>query len=420
MRFVTVTYGTEGDARPLAALNRALIDAGHEARLLADISTLGSAAALGVPAIAIAGDIKAAFQHGDALARVVGKGGGFADTAKALAHLANANAEAWMRETLEAARGCDAVIVGGLAAFVGLSVAEHLGIAAIGTGLIPITPTAEFPSPFLRPGMIPSWLNRTSHRVVNGLIWRAFRARTNAARAGTMGLAPRRRLWTDHPMLYGISPSLLPRPRDWPNNAVICGQWVPPATGWTPPAALAAFLAAGEPPLYVGFGSMAGLDRRTLLAALLPAVGGRRALFYPGWSGVEPSDLPANFLTIGDTPHDWLFPRVSVVVHHGGGGTSHSAVRAGVPSVAVPFAGDQFFWADRLQRAGVASPSVAAKDVTASALGRGITLAESAGMRSRASALGAAMSAEDGLGRAVAQIERLALGDMRCTRSSAG
>lgn len=408
MKFVAVTYGTEGDARPLAALSRALIDAGHEARLLADGSTLDSAAALGVPTTAIAGDMKAALQRDRAVSGVVRRGGGFADTAKALAHIANANAEAWMQTTLEAARGCDALIVGGLAAFVGFSVAEHLGIAAIGTGLIPITPTAEFASPFLRPGLVPRWLNRTSHRLVNGLIWRAFRARINAARARTMGLARRRRLWADPPMLYGISPSLLPRPRDWPDNAMVCGQWVRPATGWTPPAALAAFLAAGEPPLYVGFGSMAGLDRRSLLAALLPAVGGRRALFYPGWSGVEPSDLPANFLAIGDTPHDWLFPQVSMVVHHAGSGTSHSAVRAGVASVTVPFAGDQFFWADCLERSGVAPSAVAAKDVTASALGRGIALAESAGMRSRAAALGAAMGAEDGLARAVAEIERLA------------
>ncbi|HEV2673876.1 MAG TPA: glycosyltransferase [Aliidongia sp.] len=406
MKFVTVTYGTEGDTRPLAALSRALIDAGHDARLLADAATLGSAAALDVPATAISGDIKAAL--GEALSGAVDRGGGFADTAKTLAHIANANAEAWMRETLEAAQGCDAVILGGLAAFVGLSVAEHLGIPAIGTGLIPITPTAEFPSPFLRPGLIPGWLNRTSHRLVNGLIWRAFRARLNAARTGTMGLAPRRRLWTNHPMLYGISPSLLPRPRDWPDSALVCGQWAIPATAWTPPPALDAFLAAGDPPLYVGFGSMAGLDRLGLLAALIPALGGRRALFYPGWSGVGSTDLPAHVLAIGDTPHDWLFPRVSMVVHHGGAGTSHSVARASVPSVVVPFAGDQFFWADCLRHAGVAPPWFAAKDLTASALGRGIALADDAALRSRAAALGAAMRTEDGLGRAVAEIERLA------------
>jgi len=409
MKFVAVTYGTEGDTRPLAALARALTDAGHEARLLADRGTLGAAAALGVPATAIAGDIRAALQPGQALAGIVGRrGGGFSDTAKALAYIANTHAEAWMRDTLEAARGCDAVILGGLAAFVGFSVAEHLGFPAIGTGLIPITPTAAFPSPFLPPGRIPGWLNRTSHRLVNDLIWRAFRARINAARAATMGQAPRRRLWTGQPMLYGISPSLLPRPPDWPDNAQICGQWVPPAAGWSPPDSLAEFLGAGEPPLYLGFGSMAALDRRALLAALIPAVDGRRALFYPGWSGIQASDLPGNFLAIGDTPHDWLFPRVSIAVHHGGAGTSHSAVRAGVPSVVVPFAGDQFFWADCLRRAGVAPPPIAAKGLTASALARAIASADGAAMRSRAAALGTSMRAEDGLGRAVAWIETLA------------
>jgi hypothetical protein len=140
-------------------------------------------------------------------------------------------------------------------------------------------------------------------------------------------------------------------------GALVCGQWLAPeAAGWSPPPALGEFLAAGEPPIYVGFGSMAGFERRSLLREIVAAVAGRRALFYPGWSGVTGADLPANFLVIGDTPHAWLFPRMSLVIHHGGAGTTHSAARAGAPSVVAPFAGDQLFWADRLRRAGVAPP----------------------------------------------------------------
>ncbi|TCW85623.1 glycosyltransferase [Burkholderia sp. SRS-46] len=406
MKLVIVTYGTEGDVRPLAALGRALIDAGHDVRLLADAATLGSAAALGVPSAALSGDIRRALAPGEALSDAVNGRGGFSDTSKALASIANANTAAWMREVADASAGCDAIVVSGLAAFVGLSVAEYRGIPAIGAGLIPITPTAEFASPFLPPGKLPRWLNRASHRLVNALLWQAFRRATNAARASVCGLPPRKRVWTEHPMLYGVSPALLSGPADWPDPACACGQWSADDPAWTPPPALAAFLDAGEPPVYVGFGSMAGFDRAALADALTQALDGRRALFYPGWSGIDASALPGNVCVVGDTPHRWLLPRTSMAIHHGGSGTTHSAARAGVPSVVVPFAGDQFFWASRLQRLGVAAAPVAGRRMHADALARGIAFAERAGTRASAVELGARMAEEDGLRRAVAALER--------------
>lgn len=404
MKFLVVTYGTEGDARPLAALCRALMDAGHAARLLADGATLGTAHALGVPAAALAGDIRGALA---AASGVVARGSGAAGTAKALAGIADAHAEDWLRMTVAAGQGCDAIILSGLAAFIGLSAAEHLGIPAIGAGLIPITPTAAFPSPFLPPALVPRVLNRASHHFVNAMLWRAFRGATNAARRSVCGLPPRRRLWTSHPMLYGLSPSLLPVPADWPGNAWLCGQWVLPTPPWSPPPELVDFLAAGEAPLYVGFGSMAGFDPEPLLQAVIAAVAGRRTLLSPGWSGIDAAALPAHILPIGEVPHAWLLPRVALAIHHGGSGTSHSAARAGIPSVVVPFAGDQPFWADRLMRAGVAGRPVPAQRLTAAALAEGIGFAERPETRARASALGARMQAEDGLATAIAAIEML-------------
>jgi UDP:flavonoid glycosyltransferase YjiC (YdhE family) len=407
MKFAVVTYGTEGDARPLAALCAALIDAGHEAILLADASTLSSADALGVPSAALSGDIRKALMPGEVLSTAVREKGGFNSTAKALAAIANANTSSWMQQVLDATVDCDAIIVAGLAAFVGLSVAEYRGIMAIGAGLIPITPTAEFPSPFLPPGKVPRWLNKTSHRLVNALLWKAFRRATNSARADVCGLSPQRKVWTEHPMLYGLSSSLLPQPTDWPSNARVCGQWSTPYPEWTPPPDLEKFLAAGEAPIYIGFGSMAGFDRSHFVQVLIDAVGGRRALFYPGWSGMDAAALPDNFLKITEVPHHWLFPRTSVVVHHGGAGTTHSAARAGVPSVVLPFAGDQFFWAERLQRIGIAGDPVVGKKVRSAELKRAIAFAERNEVRARVSELGVKMAAEDGLGKAVAAIEEL-------------
>lgn len=405
MKFTVLTYGTEGDTRPLAFLSRALMDAGHDALLLGDASTLGAARSLGVPAVALAGDIRGTIDPRQGISGVVNEGTGFGSTAKALARIANANAVQWLRTTVDVGRDSDAILVGGLAAFVGFSAAEALRIPAIGLGMIPITPTRAFPSPFLPPGRLPAWLNRASQALVNQVLWRAFRRQTNAARRAVCALPARRRLWRDIPMLYGISPTLCPPPPDWPGNVTLCGQWTRPATEWSPPPALRDFLAAGEPPLYIGFGSMVGFEAAATRRALITAAGGRRTVFQPGWSGIDADGLPANFHVVGDAPHDWLFPQMSVVVHHGGSGTTHSAARAGVPSIALPFAGDQFFWAERLVRLGLSPVRLDGRNLVAGRLAAAIEAAQRDDIRRRAAEVGARMHGEDGLATAVGLIE---------------
>jgi UDP:flavonoid glycosyltransferase YjiC (YdhE family) len=116
--------------------------------------------------------------------------------------------------------------------------------------------------------------------------------------------------------------------------------------------------------------------------------------------------LPSDVLSIGPTPHDWLLPRTRIVVHHGGAGTTHAAARAGVPSIVVPFGGDQAFWADRLRRAGVAPPAIAHSQLTASRLRNSLALAANPAMAALARTVGAAIAHEDGIPNAVARIER--------------
>jgi sterol 3beta-glucosyltransferase len=261
-------------------------------------------------------------------------------------------------------------------------------------------------TPFLPRRSTPLWLNRFSYRLSAEVLWRAFRNATNAARA-QVGLPPGRKIWSGHPMLYGISPSLLPKPADWPDNAWMCGQWVRPVREWDAPRSLQDFLSAGDAPIYVGFGSMVGFDERALFDIVIAAVAGRRALFYPGWISVDSLKLPPNFCVIGSTPHDWLFPRTSLVIHHGGSGTTHSAARAGVPSVVLPFAADQFFWAEQLHRKGIAPAAATGPKVTAAVLSRAIDAAQTAEMRERASTIGATMRTEDGLATAVDRVHAL-------------
>ena len=406
MRLVALTYGTEGDTRPLAALCRALMDTGDEVMLLADAGNLGSARDLGVPHASLAGDVRGVLQPSNGISSVVASKKGVKATTQALARIANEHADAWMRQVLDVAAGSDGLIVGGLTAYIGFSAAEKLKIPVIAAGMIPLTPTEAFPSPFLPPRSIPRWLNRFSYRLVAELLWRAFRKATNAARAN-VGLPPGDKIWLGHPIIYGISPTLLPRPTDYPDSAWMCGQWVRPVREWAAPQSLQEFFDVGEAPIYVGFGSMVGFDQRALLDAVIAAVGGRRALFYPGWSDAHSLQLPLNFFVLGDTPHDWLFPRTSLVIHHGGSGTTHSSARAGVPSIVLPFAADQFFWAERLRELGIAPASPSGQRVSAGSLSRAIDAAGTAETRARASAIGAQMRTEDGLAVAVEKVHGL-------------
>ena len=409
MRFTVVTYGTEGDTRPQVAVCRGLLNRGHEVQLFGDRSSLTIAEAQGIPARALAGDMKATVGPGGVLSELVRESGDVTQMAKAVARIAGENTASWLQDVAAHAKASDAILFSGLTAYVGLCAAEHLRLPGVGLGLFPMSPTTAFPSPLLRPWKLPGWLNRLSHQAVNALAWTLFRKSINAARRDVLGQAPRKKMWRAYPILYGVSRHLVPQPADWPEIWKVCGAWSVESGSWTPPAALTEFLSAGKPPIYVGFGSMAGFDKQKLAAALVEAVDGRRALFYAGWSGIDPASLPGNFFTIGATPHDWLFPRSSLVIHHGGAGTSHTASRAGVPSVVIPFAGDQFFWAGRLASAGVAPQYVPHARLDGKSLSRMIAFAEDPEVVQRAKVLGEAMANEDGVSCAVEHIERLTL-----------
>jgi sterol 3beta-glucosyltransferase len=404
MRIIGQTFGTEGDTRPMVALCRGLLDAGPDVTLLAERSGEHYAAALRVPFVALAGDMAGEMRH--AASGLARSGVDARSVARTLAAIANANTAAWMRATLDAARDAHAVIAAGLAIYVGLSVAESLGVPAIGAGLQPLLPTRAFASPFLPPGRLPAFLNRASHRFVLGAMWRAFRGAINDARRTVARQAPRRRAWDDYRVLFGMSPTLVPRPPDWDERVAVTGYWFGPRDpGFVPDLRLVEFLGAGEPPVYVGFGSMLGFDRDRILATVLEALDGRRAVLHSGWSDFGEASLPANVLRIAHVPHDWLFPKLSVIVHHGGAGTTHAAARAGVPSIVLPFAADQFFWAKRVEALGIAPPMLTHAQLDPMRLRERLEAARSERIHERAREVALAMSTETGVANAVSRIE---------------
>lgn len=185
----------------------------------------------------------------------------------------------------------------------------------------------------------------------------------------------------------------------------VTGYWfLDRPAGWQPTAELVDFIEAGPPPVYVGFGSMnnreAEVMARTVVDAL--AMAKQRAVIATGWGSLGDAALPETVFKVDAVPHDWLFPRMAAVVHHGGAGTTAEGLRAGVPSVIVPFIVDQPFWGARIRALGVGPDPIPLRRLTAGRLAQAIrSAATDPGMRQRARHLGAALRAEDGLACAV-------------------
>ncbi|MGZ8819337.1 MAG: glycosyltransferase [Mycobacterium sp.] len=374
LRVVVATFGTEGDIRPLIALAAGLRTAGHRVEVLAAPSGEQLAKALGLAFVPLAGDMRTVMRDegADDFGEFMRRGGGARAMARTLARVGRDNTLAWMTTIDRSCDGADVIVFSGLCTYAALAVAELRGIARVGVTLAPLLPTDEFASPGLPARMVPRAANRLSHVLFTKLLVWGFRGPTNTARK-QYGMGRQRMSWSRIPVLCAVSPTLVRQPRDWPPWARVTGDLaLQTDSGWRPSPALEAFVDAGDPPIYVGMGSMGGFARDSMTKALILGVGGRRAIFAVGWSGIERESLPENFHVVGPTPHSWLFPRMAAAVHHGGAGTTHAAVRAGIPSVIVPFGADQAFWADRLNAAGIAPRSLSPRALDGAALAAAI------------------------------------------------
>ena len=417
MRFSVVSYGSEGDTRPIAAVCRGLLDAGHDVLMFCEQSSLDVARSCGVPAEALPGDIKATLPLDDPSTELRGRE--IVKIAKAGVGVVNDNTLAWMRRVADHARSSDAVLHSGLTMLIGPAIGQGLKKPNIALMLQPLgAPTREFPSALFPPLRLPGWMNRLTYGFSRSLIQRFYGKATRAARHELFGVPTSDELKLPDAVLYGMSRHLVPRPNDWPDNHQICGAWTFASAAWDPPQDLQQFLAAGDPPIYVGFGAISSFVKKKGLGEIVSGIAGRRAVFYPGWSRIDASMLPSNFFVAGHTEHSWLFPRMSMVMHHAGAGTTHTACRAGVPSVALPFGVDQPFWAGRLNSVGVASQYVRGNKIEALSLAKMIEFAELDTVRKRARELGTAMAEEAGVTNAVRGIEGLLRAKYRPPHSS--
>jgi sterol 3beta-glucosyltransferase len=209
--------------------------------------------------------------------------------------------------------------------------------------------------------------------------------------------------------LTPVSPHLFPRPASWAAQNHVTGFWFLDEPS-TPDPKLQAFVDAGEPPVVLGFGSLAHGDPEAISRTLIRAVeqAGCRAVIQAGWSGLDSRNPPPNVMFTSFVPHAWLFPRASCVVHGGGAGTTAAAMRAGVPSVFVPHWLDQFLWGALARERQLASASIPLKELTSQGLAAAIrTARESLQIRARCVEVAQMIQAEDGVGTAADLIEAM-------------
>ena len=341
MRVLLSVVGTRGDVQPVVALALAVRELGHEARLCVPPNFVEWAHGLGLEAASAGNERRVPRVGADLITEQFDAVGA-------------------------AAKTCDVILGCNVHQYAARSIAELHGIPYVNAVYAPTALPADDDRR--------AWNERSLERV-------------NANRA-RLGLSPitdvLRHIVTDHPWLSADA-TLAPSP-SIPGLAIVqTGAWIL-ADSSPLPESLEAFLGAGEPPVYLGFGSMPVAEgtSRTLIEATRAV--GRRAILSRGWANLELFDQAPDSIAIGDVNHQALFRRVAAVVHHGGAGTTLAAARAGAPQVVVPMFSDQPFWASRVRKLGIGT-SVPIAELTADGLASALHDASDPAIQGRAGSI---------------------------------
>ncbi|GIF42220.1 glycosyltransferase [Actinoplanes xinjiangensis] len=425
MKVLVLTLGTRGDVQPFVALAQHLRRRGHEVVVAAPHRFTELVAGHGVMFAGLDDGPLRLFDDATVVGDVATGGIGARLTLmrRMPAMFTRVLEDCWQVASTGAGAGADLIVHNGQV-LAGQHVAERLGVPAVLALPMPMyVPTREFAWPGQQlPSWLPASVNRLTYAGMKGPAL-MFGRTVDRWRSG-LGL-PRRRGRHDPlrrpdgtlaPVLHAVSPAVIPRPADWPATAQVTGYWfvdTAAAGGVVPVTDRYPAGGDGPPVVFVGFGSMIGPDPEAATEVVVRALrmAGVRGMLAGGWGGLQEIPAPDVFLP-GDVPHETVFPRSAVIVHHGGAGTTAAAVRSGRPQVVCPFVGDQPFWAARMQRLGVAAEPIGQRHLTAPRLAAAIRRAvDDPAMITAARRLGEQVRCENGVATAVDMLERLAGGD---------
>jgi len=421
MNVTIIALGSSGDVQPYIALAKGLESSGYSVQILALPPFEKLIREEGMAYHPLYGfDVKKASKRVSGPNRSL-----FYTPLDAFAHIMTVGMCAPHHIDIAIFRDTDLIICSGLALCLGLSIAEKLRIKALVTTFQPGQTTSEFPYFLVTTRNLGAIGNRFTYHLWKP-IWFYMRATVNQWRQQVLGLPPigwnPLQIFEAHeesPHLCAVSRHIVAKPADWGSDFNITGYWFldHPST-WQPPTDLVEFLESGAAPVYIGFGSVVAHNPQAALALIMEAleISGQRGVVASGWSGFQYADIPDHVYILKDIPHNWLFPKVAAVVHHGGAGTTAAGLRAGVPSILVPFTTDQPFWGARVAQIGVGPQPIPLKKLTSHRLANAITQAVTdMEMRQRAVAIGHKIRIEDGIGTAVRCITHfLRTGETSC------
>ena len=404
MHITILALGSRGDIQPYTTLGKGLKSVGHQVRFI----TFENFAALVVENELDFHPIK-----GNAEALVATAGADMLALIRSFGSLA----EGYARDLSAPHLGETDLIINQLpVGLYGYDLAEKYNVPMVLAAVIPLARTQAFPLMGFSKFPVPGY-NKATYYFGEQMAWQMFRAVINRWRKQTLSLPPLRlagyfdQLGTTHiPILNGFSQHVVQRPADWGGNIHMTGYWFPEDDHWQPPSDLQAFIEAGSPPIFIGFGSMPIKNPQRTTDIILEALkqSGQRGILHMGWGGLGNQELPDYVFKIDYAPYGWLFPRMAMVIHHGGSGTTAFGLRSGVPSCVVPFVFDQYYWGERIARLGVGPEPIRHTQLTVERLRAAIELGvNNSRLRQRASELGQKIRAENGIDSASQIIEKI-------------
>jgi sterol 3beta-glucosyltransferase len=405
MLITILTTGTRGDTQPYIALGMELKKAGHNVRIAAFENYETFVKSFGLEFYPIKGDVSR-----------ISSSDSVKDAMKAdnpLKFFLSFNKlKSFVfdiqKDFFNACIGSDAIVYHPGAA-IGYFIAQHFNIPSILATPFPMTPTRDYPSLiFYDTVRLGRGFNFVTHKIFEKIMWFASSSAVKQFWKKEFGKAPEdftcpygKQNTRFLPTVISCSKYVFPRPNDWSEYINIFGYWfLDDEVDWRPSSDLLNFIQRGTPPVYVGFGSIADpvlAVRTTELVIDALKRSGQRGILATGWNGMSKIDnIPEEIFILESAPHSWLFPRMAAVVHHGGAGTTAAGLRAGVPSIIIPYSNDQFAWGRRVCELGVGSKPIRRKNLTSEKLSDAIKFVLAKEIKDAAKDLGIKIQSENG------------------------
>jgi sterol 3beta-glucosyltransferase len=405
MLIAIITTGSRGDTQPYIALGIELEKAGHKVRLAAFENYAIYVKSYGLDFFPVKGDVSVVASGDSARSAMQAD-----NPLKVLLSFNRLKSFVLdlQADFFAACDGADAIVYHP-GAPIGYFAARQRNIPAVLATPFPMTPTREYPALiFYNAPRLGKMFNLATHKFFEKIMWSASSAAVNQFWRQKFGKAPDNfacpfphQNTRNYPTLISCSNYVFPLPGDWQEHVHTTGYWFLDDLGdWQPTEALQNFLYKGAPPVYIGFGSVgdpALADQTTRIAINALEISGQRGILATGWSGLSAEeDVPQGIFILESAPHSWLFPRMAAVIHHGGAGTTHAGLKAGVPAVVIPHSNDQFAWGRRISELGVGAQPIPRKNLTAEKLAHAINTVLTEEIKNAASDLGMKIQSENG------------------------